>query len=63
MCVCVCVYVCEGVREERDVCGTIWYNIFFFFLSNKIGPFINPLKSMINSAYSYSCKSKYEQLI
>ena len=35
----------------------------FFFLSNKIGPLINPLKSMINSADSYSCKSKYEQLI
>ena len=34
-----------------------------FFLSNKIGPFINPLKSMRYSAYSYSCKSKYEQLI
>ena len=33
-----------------------------FVLSNKIGPFINPLKSMINSAYSYSCKSKYEHL-
>ena len=32
-------------------------------LSNNIGPFINPLKSMINSAYSYSSKSKYEQLI
>ena len=41
-----------GGMGERD----------FFLLSNKIGPFRNPLKSMINSAYSYSGKSKYEQL-
>ena len=51
-----------GGGKERDVCGTILYNN-FFFLSNKIGPFINPLNSMINSAFSYSCKPKYEQLI
>ena len=48
-----------GERERR-----VWYNLVqpIFFLSNKIGPFINPLKSMINSAYSYLI-SKYEQLI
>ena len=53
----MCVWVCVGGGGGG---GTIWYKK---NLSNNIGPFINPLKSIINSAYSYSSKSKYEQLI
>ena len=54
-----------GWGMGREIERRVWYNLvqLFFFLSNKIEPFINPLKSMINSAYSYSCKSKYVQLI